>query len=51
MLGAFARIVGKPDLETLITTVFEVSPVKKPENAQAARDGYEAVVSAGEQAA
>jgi pyruvate ferredoxin oxidoreductase gamma subunit len=51
VLGAFARIVGKPDMETLVKTVFEVSPVKKAENAQAARDGYEAVVTAGEQAA
>jgi pyruvate ferredoxin oxidoreductase gamma subunit len=51
VLGAYARLVHQPDLETLVKTVYEVSPAKKAENAQAARDGYEAVVGAGEQAA
>jgi pyruvate ferredoxin oxidoreductase gamma subunit len=51
VLGAFARIMGVPDMESLAETVEEVSPVKKPQNAQAARDGYEQVKTAREQAA
>jgi pyruvate ferredoxin oxidoreductase gamma subunit len=51
VLGAFARVMGAPEMESLARTVEEVSPVKKPQNAQAARDGYEQVKTAWEQAA
>lgn len=40
VLGAFARVMGAPDLEVLARVVYEVSPRKKEENAQCVRDGY-----------
>ncbi len=43
ILGAFARIMGAPSLDVMARVVYEVSPRKKEENAQCARDGYEMV--------
>ena len=43
VLGAFARIVGAPDLDVLAKVIYDVSPAKKPGNEQCARDGYEMV--------
>ena len=43
VLGAFARVMGSPDLDVLARVVYEVSPRKNQENAQCARDGYEMV--------
>lgn len=40
VLGAFARVMGAPDLEVLVRVVYDVSPRKKEENAQCVRDGY-----------
>ncbi len=43
VLGAFARVMGSPDLDVLARVIYEVSPRKNEENAQCARDGYEMV--------
>jgi pyruvate ferredoxin oxidoreductase gamma subunit len=45
VLGAFAALVGQPDLEVLLETVEEVSPAKTAENVAAAREGHEAIAS------
>jgi pyruvate ferredoxin oxidoreductase gamma subunit len=45
VLGAFAGLMGEPDLEVLLETIHEVSPAKPDENVAAAREGYEAFVA------
>jgi pyruvate ferredoxin oxidoreductase gamma subunit len=45
VLGAFAGLVGTPDLDVLLETIHEISPAKANENVAAAREGYETVVS------
>lgn len=41
--GAFAGLMGVPDIEVLSEVIREVSPVKMEENVQSARDGYRLV--------
>ncbi len=43
LLGAFARVVGAPDLEVLVEVIKQVSPRKVDENMKSTRDGYELV--------
>jgi pyruvate ferredoxin oxidoreductase gamma subunit len=43
ILGAFARVMGSPDLEVLAEVVREVSPAKSEENVLCARDGFRLV--------
>ena len=43
LLGAFARVMGAPQLDVLLQVVREVSPRKTEENVKSARDGYELV--------
>jgi pyruvate ferredoxin oxidoreductase gamma subunit/2-oxoisovalerate ferredoxin oxidoreductase gamma subunit len=40
MLGAFARIMGAPDLRDLLESIIEEMPARKPENASAAEAAY-----------
>ncbi len=44
ILGAYARAVGNVDIEYVVTAVRNEAPVKKEENAKAAREAYEATV-------
>ena len=41
ILGAYARLSGKPSLEVLLTAIEEMVPAKKDENLAAARQAYE----------
>jgi pyruvate ferredoxin oxidoreductase gamma subunit len=43
LLGAFARVMGAPDIEVLLKVIREISPRKGGENARSARDGYDLV--------
>ena len=43
ILGAFARVTGIVQLETLLNTIREEAPLKPEENAKAARDAYNEV--------
>ncbi|HZK49427.1 MAG TPA: 2-oxoacid:acceptor oxidoreductase family protein [Thermoleophilia bacterium] len=43
LLGAFARVLGAPDIEVLLEVVRQVSPRKTEENVKSARDGYDSV--------
>lgn len=43
VLGAFARVMGAPNLDVLIEVIRQVSPRKTDENVKSARDGYELV--------
>ena len=43
ILGAFARVMGSPDLEVLAEVVREVSPAKSEENVLCVRDGFRLV--------
>jgi pyruvate ferredoxin oxidoreductase gamma subunit len=43
LLGAFARVMGSPEIEHLARVVKEVSPRKGDENAQAVLDGFATV--------
>ncbi|HOX31825.1 MAG TPA: 2-oxoacid:acceptor oxidoreductase family protein [Spirochaetales bacterium] len=47
MMGAFAKVMGSPDIETLATAIEEEMPAKKAENAAAAREAYERVRAPG----
>jgi pyruvate ferredoxin oxidoreductase gamma subunit len=41
VLGAFAALMGQPQLDVLLETIEEVSPARTSENVAAAREGYE----------
>ncbi len=43
LLGAFARAIEAPSLDTLSRTITEAAPKRGSENAQACLDGYRAV--------
>jgi pyruvate ferredoxin oxidoreductase gamma subunit len=43
VLGALARLMGEPEVDFLAQVVHDVSPAKRPENANAVRDGYRLV--------
>lgn len=43
LLGAFARVMGVPDIEVVAEVIRQVSPRKQDENVKSARDGYELV--------
>ncbi|NMB42286.1 MAG: pyruvate ferredoxin oxidoreductase [Firmicutes bacterium] len=43
LMGAFAGLVGAPDIETLLAVIREMSPVKIEENAASCREGYELI--------
>lgn len=45
ILGAFSRVVGAVGLEAVLEAIREESPVKKEENAAAAKEAYELVRS------
>ena len=47
MMGAFAKVMGSPDIETLAAAIEEEMPAKKAENAAAAREAYERVRAPG----
>jgi pyruvate ferredoxin oxidoreductase gamma subunit len=51
VLGAFARVIGEPDIDFLAGIIREVSPSKQEQNAQSAYEGYRLVrLAAGEPA-
>jgi pyruvate ferredoxin oxidoreductase gamma subunit len=45
VLGAFARVVGEPDIDFLAGIIQEVSPAKQEQNAASAREGYRLVIT------
>ncbi len=49
ILGAFAKVMGSPDVEFLAEVVRDVSPARKNENAAAVLDGYQMVRIKGEE--
>jgi 2-oxoacid:acceptor oxidoreductase gamma subunit (pyruvate/2-ketoisovalerate family) len=44
ILGAFAKATGIVSLKSIVESIMESAPAKKQENAEAAKDAYEAVV-------
>ncbi len=48
ILGAFAKVSGLVKIETVMDAIRQAAPAKQEENAQAAKDAYEAVVMGGE---
>jgi pyruvate ferredoxin oxidoreductase gamma subunit len=47
VLGAFARVLGEPDLELLAGVISEFSPAKQEENVASAREAYQSVRGQG----
>ncbi len=47
ILGAFAKATGIVKLESIVESIMEGAPAKKKENAEAAKDAYEAVILGG----
>ena len=47
ILGAFAKATGIVKLESIVESIMESAPAKKKENAEAAKDAYEAVILGG----
>jgi len=45
ILGAYARLSGKPSMEVLLAAIEEMVPAKKKENLAAARQAYEQLES------
>ena len=43
LLGAFARVLGAPDLDVLVATIAEAAPKLRDENVAACVDGYRAL--------
>jgi 2-oxoacid:acceptor oxidoreductase gamma subunit (pyruvate/2-ketoisovalerate family) len=43
MMGAFARVLGTPPLDALLEAIEHEMPAKRAENAEAAREAYDAV--------
>lgn len=51
VLGALARLVGRPPIDFLAEVIRRVSPAKNDQNARSAHDGYRLVRTGEEQAA
>lgn len=51
LVGAFARALGAPALETICRTVADAAPVKREANVAACRDGFAAAAAVLERAA
>ena len=48
LMGAFAALLETPGIETLLTVIQEMSPVKKAENIASCREGYDLVTKGKE---